>query len=535
MNKIFLLVLLAFSLCAFVFPAEADDQALLDAVSELQAQAEVEEEESEFVYPNREKIFPDAKRPKSYSAEQIDEALQKNIDHATDEYVKSTEEAFKFGLESKIVEILQEIKDNKDPRFVNAVYDLFQETKSNGVREKILNYFAALEDPCLEDYAVDIVNDPYGKKSNLVEASFNYVSKVKSQSALPGLVEIIAKEEEEFFLKALVAIGEVGGSDEARFLAQFMERADLNLPERQALVKVLGKLKAVETYDKMASLAEDQNENSHVRMYCAEAIGQMGKSEAEDLLIDLYEDEDPNFRAYVIKGLSNFSDDRAHKVIEQALRDSHYKVRLEAISTVEKQGISSAVPYLVYRCKDTKEEKVVRDKCCKVLAKLNSSEGNEYLIGVLKDPKASDVHKAQVAAALLENGSGISDVMELAKSTLQNGKHLSLRYALGKEFAKYGSPEFAELCAQYIESTDPATQGTGLDIFAKGKYSSVMQAVRDLAQPAYDEAAEKEAKEKALLEGDESNAKPDATEKKKTRVVNQNSRKAKKILDYIGG
>lgn len=219
MNKIFLLVLLAFSLCAFVFPAEADDQALLDAVSELQAQAEAEEEESEFVYPNREKIFPDAKRPKSYSAEQIDEALQKNIDHATDEYVKSTEEAFKFGLESKIVEILQEIKDNKDPRFVNAVYDLFQETKSNGVREKILNYFAALEDPCLEDYAVDIVNDPYGKKSNLVEASFNYVSKVKSQSALPGLVEIIAKEEEEFFLKALVAIGEVGGSDEARFLA----------------------------------------------------------------------------------------------------------------------------------------------------------------------------------------------------------------------------------------------------------------------------------------------------------------------------
>ncbi|MBQ2465065.1 MAG: hypothetical protein II507_08810, partial [Treponema sp.] len=68
-----------------------------------------------------------------------------------------------------------------------------------------------------------------------------------------------------------------------------------------------------------------------------------------------------------------------------------------------------------------------------------------------------------------------------------------------------------------------------------GKYSSVMQAVRDLAQPAYDEAAEKEAREKALLEGDESNAKPDATEKKKTRVVNQNSRKAKKILDYIGG
>ncbi|MBR0124915.1 MAG: hypothetical protein IJM03_06155 [Treponema sp.] len=57
MNKIFLLVLLAFSLCAFVFPAEADDQALLDAVSELQAQAEAEERKASLSIQTGKKSF----------------------------------------------------------------------------------------------------------------------------------------------------------------------------------------------------------------------------------------------------------------------------------------------------------------------------------------------------------------------------------------------------------------------------------------------------------------------------------------------
>lgn len=538
MNKkilcsIFTLIFTSFCSVFIFAQVNGEDKALQDAVAALKEEAEEEEKANAYEYPKKDKIYPDAKRPKSADPEKLKAALEKNIDHATDEYVKQTEDTFKFGLEGSISDILTEITDNCDPRFAESAYDLFQKTKSNSIRAKILNYFAALEDPCLEDFAVEIVNDPFGKKSYITEACFNYVSKVKSKDSIPALIEIIEKEEEEFFLRALTALGEVGGSEEARFLASYIKRADLTVPQKQTLVRVLGKLKAVETYDTLASLAQDENENSHVRMYAAEAIGAMEKSEAEEVLIDLFEDEDPNLRASVIKGLSNYNSGEAVEVIEQALRDAHYKVRLEAIAAVEKQNLTSSAPYIVYRCKDTKEEKVVREKALKVLSKLNCSEGNEYLLGVIKDSKASDTNKAQVAAALLENGNGTSEVLALAKEALNDPKRQKLRYALGKEFAKYGRAEFADICAEYIASKDVPTQGTGLDIYAKGRYSSVTAAVQELAQPAIDEEAEKKAAEESK-NNDEQSANQQ-TSKKKTRVVNQNSRKAKKILEYIGG
>ena len=80
----------------------------------------------------------------------------------------------------------------------------------------------------------------------------------------------------------------------------------------------------------------------------------------------------------------------------------------------------------------------------------------------------------------------------------------NLRYALGKEFAKYGRPEYEEICLKFIEHSDVATQGTGLDIFAKGKYASVRPKVEALAkeQEEYEEQQlkEKEEKEKAEQE-----------------------------------
>ena len=62
---------------------------------------------------------------------------------------------------------------------------------------------------------------------------------------------------------------------------------------------------------------------------------------------------------------------------------------------------------------------------------------------------------------------------------------------------------------QNTASKDPSTQGTGLDIFAKGRYESVRSAVQDLAAKASDENAETKArssnvnavKAKKILEG----------------------------------
>ena len=460
----------------------------------------------------REKIHPADARPKKHDT-------SKNYIDRSKNYEKNCNDILKYGLEGQITELIDELTKNQDNRFVDGIYDLFQETKSVAVKEKILEYFTKLKDPCLASYAVEIINDPYDEKNSIVEKCFKYISEADIKDANPGLVDLVDKEEDAYFTGALSALGETGGREEALFLADYLDRDDLNVSQRQALMRVLGRIKAVETWQKISEIAKDENENTFVRMYAAEAIGAMEKPESEDILVEIFESNDPNLRTYVIKGISYFNDKKSSDLITQALRDSQYKVRLEAVSAVGKNRINNAVPFLIFRCKDKDEQKQVKEKCYSVIADLNTSEGNDYLISVLKDKKIGDAAKAKVSAALLEyNHAGTKEVIELARSALKSDIQKNLRYALGKEFAKYDRSEFADICAEYIASDDVATQGTGLDIWAKGRYSSVKAAVEEIAKDAEEEVLpEEKEKPKGYQFG--------------AKKKNANAKKAKRILE----
>lgn len=460
----------------------------------------------------KEKIYPADTRPKKHDS-------SKNYVDRSKDYEKKCNDILKYGLEGQITELIDELTKNQDNRFVDGIYDLFQETKSVAVKEKILDYFTKLKDSCLASYTVEIINDPYDEKNSIVEKCFKYVSEADIKDANPGLVDLVDKEEDAYFTGALSALGETGGKEEALFLADYLDRDDLNVSQRQALMRVLGRIKAVETWQKISEIAKDENENTFVRMYAAEAIGAMEKPESEDILVELFESNDPNLRTYVIKGISYFNDKKSSDLIIQALRDSQYKVRLEAVSAVGKNRIDKAVPFLIFRCKDKDEQKQVKEKCYSVIADLNTSDGNDYLISVLKDKKIGDATKAKVSAALLEyNHAGTKEVIELARSALKSDIQKNLRYALGKEFAKYDRSEFADICAEYIASDDVATQGTGLDIWAKGRYSSVKAAVEEIAKDAEEEnLTEEKEKPKGYQFG--------------VKKKNANAKKAKRILE----
>jgi HEAT repeat protein len=423
---------------------------------------------------------PAAKHPVKPTAEQI-AALESSPDSTNAEKKRDT---LKFGLEADISDLIDTLTKTSDVRFVDDIYDLFHTTKSSIVRQKILQYFTTLKDPCLEDYAVTILNDPYDQNQSDVSDSFHYIQAVKTTAAVPAVLKLLESENSSYFNDALATLGAVGGPEEASYIAGYLDRTDLTTAQRQALVQVLGKIKAVSTYDRLVALARNKDENTYVRMYAAEAIGSMDKTDAIPVLIKLYEDPDPNVRTYVIKGLSHFSDPDAVSVIVEAVRDSYYKVRLEAIAAVKVLSINQAIPSLMYRVKNDPEP-VVSAACYPVIAGLNTAEGNTFLVGMITDKAVADTTKAKVAAALLEQGkAGDSEIIVLAGETLKDERRKTLRYALGKEFAKYGRPEYAKICGDYIASSDVATQGTGLDIYARGRYAEITPKVQALAEQA---------------------------------------------------
>ena len=424
---------------------------------------------------------PAAKKPIQPTKEEIEEAAKKE-DHKSDNYVKKVQDTFAYGLESEISDQIDTLVKNEDKRFVNDIYNMFQLTENNAIREKVLAYFTTIKDPCIEDYAVTIVNDPYDTKKSIVDAVFKYISAVKCKAATPAVVKLLEDEAEDYFNGCINALGEIGGEEEAQFLADYLDKDDLTTGQRQELMKVLGKLKASSTWSKLRDIVEDENENSYVRMYAAEALGAMEESASIDVLAEQYSStSDANLRVYLVKGLSYFKDAEAQKIILQAIRDSFYKVRLEAIETAKKQDMKNAVPYLVYRAK-TDSETVVKNACYPAIAALNTAEGNEFLVSLVTDKKPNDTVKSKAAAALLKEGhAGDKEVVDLAIEVCKTDAHKQLRYALGKEMAKYERKEFARACTVFLESKDVSTQGTGLDMWAKGKYGECKAAVEKIA------------------------------------------------------
>ena len=421
---------------------------------------------------------PDSKRPKAPDPERVAE-----LNNTDPEALEKCADILKFGLEEDITALLDKMTKSKDVRFVNEVYDLFDETESPALKEKILGFFRAVEDPCLEDYAVMVLNDPYDEKNSTVNACFSYIQMAGTRQAVPAVVALLESDNEAYFSGALATLGKIGGADEALYITEYLERDDLTVPQRQSLVRVLGELHAEETYDKLVEYAQDEDENVFVRMYSAEAIGVMGKAEAVDVLVDLYKDDNPNLRQYVIKGISHFGTDDARKILLQGLKDNHYKVRQEAIAAIRENDVREADEYLVYRAENDPVQAVKNDSIA-ALAKLDTEKGNEYLLSQITGKKVPDAQKARVARALLEEGRGVSEIVSLARETAGDDKRKQLRYALGKEMARYENQAFADVALDYLSSKDNATVGTGLDIWARGRYPNCDDAVSALADKA---------------------------------------------------
>ncbi len=407
-------------------------------------------------------------------------------------------ETLLYGLDSEVSSLVSTLISEQDGSYTKELAEIFESASNVVLKDRIIAYFTAFSDESLKEYALYLLEDPYDEKNSTVNALINYVAKIKSTEAAPLLVDIIDSDESSYFNSSVLALGEIGGADEATYLIDYLEN-DLSTGERQSIVRSLAKLKAPETYDMMVEMVENDEENSYVRMYAAEAIGTMNPEDSTDVLVTLYDSTDPNLREYAVKGLTENTSEEATQLLLNALKDDHYKVRLQAIDSITTRNLEEAAPALLYRAKNDTESSV-KYKCYDTLALFNYTDGIDYLIELLQGALVSDAVKANVASSLIKHdvGRGIDEAVTLALKVVNDDKKKNLRYALGKEFAKYENSKFEKVCEAYLSSKDVSTQGTGLDIYKKNPYLSLKSKVESLTEG--DVANSIKAKAKSILE-----------------------------------
>ena len=423
-------------------------------------------------------VVPAKKRPRPVDAEKAKAAEEKD---ETPDVPEKNRDKIKYGTPSEISDLIDELTSSDDPRFTEEIYDLFQVSQNVQIQQKILQYFTKLEDPCLEDFAVTVLNDPYDTKTDVVKACFEYIEKIKTKEAEPAVFTILESENETYFNDTLATIGEIGGAEAAVSLSEYLDRDDLSDAQRQTLMRTLGKLHAVETFDKIVEILENEDENTFVRMYAAEALGLMGKMEAIPILINAFKDANPNLRQYAIKGLGEFAqNEEAQAAIIQGIRDEHWKVRQEAINVSKNILDKHAIPYLEYRAEHD-SERIIKEAAIGALALYNDSNADRFLKEML-DKKVSDSVKIKVVQTLLEAEHGEAEILALAEKSLAEVRMKNLSKGIGKELAKHSKKSYADICLKYLENKDSDLQNLGLDMYKNYKFEgAVEEKIRSIA------------------------------------------------------
>lgn len=431
----------------------------------------------------------------------VESSDKSSTEEKTESEIQKRQDTLMYGMESDITSLLSTLISEKDDMFSDKIFEIFNSTRNIAIKESIVKYFLELKDDRLKDYCVEVLIDPYEEKTSFVTIILQYVSILEIKEASPYVLQILQSDSEEFFDTALNAIGKIGGVEEAKYLVECMDDEDLPLARRQALMRALGQLKVVETYDDLVEIAEDEDENTYVRTYALESASSMGNDSIIPVLLDLFNHTEPRLRVAVVQGLSNFIETSAdaEAVILDAFKDNHASVRMKASEIAKEKKLTKAMPYLIYRAKNDSDKKIVYE-CFNAIANINNSESVEFLNAVITNTKMNETTRAKAVDAVLlyKVTDSYDSVMQVALETLKDDKLKNLRYAIGKGIAKYELPSFESVCLEYLNHKDVATQGTGLDIFAKNKYSSLMDTVKTISEN--DKAGVNKNKAKLVLE-----------------------------------
>jgi HEAT repeat protein len=393
----------------------------------------------------------------------------------------------KYGLESEVIELVNELGTENDVSYSGDLLELFSKTRNPSLREAVLALFARQKNASLKDWCVSALTDPYEERKSTILAVFSYVTELGIKESLPAIRSILESENAEFRQQAISALGKLGDAADGKYLLDYFEGSfegdeKERLAIRQSVMSALEQLKAIETWDRMAEIVKDEDENAYIRADAAVAIGMMGKAESVDILAKLFESQDPVLRAAAIKGLAPYSTQVATDTIIEGFKDSYYKVRMEAIDAASKGKMDSASNYLIYRAKNDPVE-AVKMAAYDALGSLGTAEAREWLRSVFLDEKATDKIRVKACAVLLKNSpdSVTGDLAGVCGKALADDKKPWIRYELGKLIAATESAATVDIALSYLGHKDTLTKSIGLDMYERNRYPAMGEAVKEIA------------------------------------------------------
>ena len=310
-------------------------------------------------------------------------------------------DTLKYGIESEVLELLAKLKDEKDSSLLKDIEQLYNTTVNTKIQLSCLDLFLELKDfrlikntlPILEDY--DIHNQA------LLISAMRYVSEGGAKEALPFLEELLNHRNTPVVQAALTALGKLGGTSQGKLLMEKLEDEDFPSQLKPDILRTLGEMNYKDAVPMLIGILEDENEPGSWRWNACEALGRIGDKKGLAAIQRAYNSSDATLRSYTVLSMRYFKKEEVEDFLIDALRDSFWRVRVQACTSLGEIESKKALSILQYKARRDPENNV-RIAAIKALGKINHPDAFVFLRGLFMDENAPLASRQEAFITLAE-------------------------------------------------------------------------------------------------------------------------------------
>ncbi len=296
---------------------------------------------------------------------------------------KSLEEqrrlTIQYGIDSQIIELINQLKEEKNDNFNSDLKELFNNTSNTNLKSAIIDIFSTQENDALVEDSFELLQDYDSLGSKIVLQLIRYLEEHQTQEITDFFFELIEDPRNEVASAAITAIGVSEKKKYSEDLLTLYENNSLRDELKAPLISALGNLKNDVAFGFLDETVSDDDESKSLRWRACQALGKIGGEKAYESVSSLLNEEDPILRSYAVNSLGYFDQEGVVDILIDALRDSMWRVRVQAAEALGRKQDNKALDILKYKAEYDPDIRNVRLAAVKAIGKIDGEEGYSFL------------------------------------------------------------------------------------------------------------------------------------------------------------
>lgn len=271
-------------------------------------------------------------------------------------YKEQVLEALKYGIDSEVVSLFQELGRSPGDDILRLIVDRYNLVKLNNTKLEYVNYFSNIKNPpaYLTDTLYKEASDDYIDKQTLISI-INAFAKIGGLREGKYLIEKINNPDKMIADTAAQALIQLKIRDLAGDILDKLTKSDenndyfLDIDVKNKLILALGETGAAEAIPYLRKIISNGSNDKYSIMYGMVSLAKLKDKESLDALYNNLGHAEVKVQEYASYSISLFEGAEVLPYLNKMMLHNNEKVRIDACKGLALNKDKSAIPMLSYK------------------------------------------------------------------------------------------------------------------------------------------------------------------------------------------